>query len=67
MINYLLLARQYIQDLDGRQGKLRSSGRTIEINSWPMINTGKTVLVSKLIYQQNHMVIQPEEFLHTCV
>lgn len=67
MINYLLLARQYIQDLDGRQGKLRSSGRTIEINSWPMINTGKTVLVSKLIYQQNHMVTQPEEFLHTCV
>lgn len=67
MINYLLLARQYIQDLDGRQGKLRSSGRTIEVNSWPMINTGKTVLVSKLIYQQNHMVTQPEEFLHTCV
>lgn len=67
MINYLLLARQYIQDLDGRQGKLRSSGRTIEINSWPVINTGKTVLVSKLIYQQNHMVIQQEEFLHTCV
>lgn len=67
MINYLLLARQYIQDLDGRQGKLGSSGRTIEVNSWPMINTGKTVLVSKLIYQQNHMVTQPEEFLHTCV
>lgn len=67
MINYLLLARQYIQDLGGRQGKLRSSGRTIEINSWPVINTGKTVLVSKLIYQQNHMVIQQEEFLHTCV
>lgn len=67
MINYLLLARQYIQELDGRQGKLRSSGRTIEINSWPMINTGKTVLVNKLIHQQNHMVVQQEEFLHTCV
>lgn len=32
MINYFLLARQYIQELDGCQGKLRSNGRSIEIN-----------------------------------
>jgi hypothetical protein len=32
MINCLLLARQYIQELDSSQGKHRRSGRTIEIN-----------------------------------
>jgi hypothetical protein len=32
MINYLLLALQYIQELDYGQGKHRSNGGIIEIN-----------------------------------